>query len=86
MVEIAGTATGCAAVDDGIDDHILELLDGKDEQGFYQVFYQDELVRKHPDLITAATDRKLLTTLVDAGRVTRDAEGKYHRTTSVASA
>lgn len=79
LKEIAGVAAGGAVVDDGIDDHILSLLDGKDEQAFYQEFYQDEKVRAHPDLITAATNRTLVSTLVEAGRVTRDEAGIYHR-------
>ena len=84
--EIAGGIAGGGVVDDGVDDHILDLIDGKDEQSFYQVFYQDELVRNHPDLITAATDRTLISTLVDAGRITRDAEGIYHRAGGAAPA
>ena len=79
LVSLEGTTAGGEKVDDGIDDHILSILDGKDEQSFYQEFYQDELVRKHPDLITAATQRKLLDTLMEAGRVTRDEAGIYHR-------
>lgn len=79
LKEIAGAGVGGTAVDDGIDDHILSLLDGKVEQDFYQAFYQDEKVRSHPDLITAATDRTLLTALEAAGRVTRDAAGVYHK-------
>jgi len=62
-----------------IDTHILNLLDGKTEQDFYQVFYQDPKVRTHPDLITAATERKLLSALEAAGRIQRDPQGIYHR-------
>lgn len=62
-----------------IDDYVLNLLDGKTEQDFYQVLYQDPKVRAYPALITAATERKLLETLEAAGRVSRDSEGIYHR-------
>ena len=58
-----------------IDAHILTLLDGKTEQDFLQVFYQDPEVRKFPDLITAATNRELLPTLEKAGRIGRDPQG-----------
>lgn len=80
ITSIDGASAGGATVDDGIDDHVLELLDGKSDTDFYQAFYQDELVRKHPDLIVAATERKLLDTLVAAGRASRDEAGIYHRT------
>ena len=62
-----------------VDAHILNILEGKNEQEFYQAFYQDVEIRKHPDLITAATERKLLTTLEEAGRIERDPQGIYHR-------
>ncbi len=78
LVTLAG-AVGEAGADDGIDDHILDLLDGKTEKDFYQLFYQDAKVRAHPELISAATERTLLTSLEAAGRITRDTEGIYHK-------
>ena len=78
--QAAGTEPGF-----DIDAHILNLLDGKTEQDFYQAFYQDPKVRSHPELITAATERKLLGTLEEAGRVSRDSEGIWHRTLAGAS-
>jgi len=77
LVSLAGTVSG-NGVDDGIDDHVLALLDGKTEQDFYAVLYADELVRKHPETISAATERLLLPALEKAGRITRDTEGIYH--------
>ena len=76
-----GTGTGASTATPtfDVDAHILDLLEGKNEQEFYQVFYQDVEIRKHPDLITAATERKLLTTLEEAGRIERDPQGIYHR-------
>lgn len=79
LKELGGVEAGGGQVDDGIDDHLLFLIDGKNEQEFYQVFYQDEMVRNHPDLITAATNRELVGTLMTAGRVIRDEAGIYHR-------
>lgn len=67
------------AAADSITEHILDMIDGKTEQDFYQEFYQDEEVRKHPDLITAASERNLLKSLEDAGRISRDSEGIWHK-------
>ncbi len=86
-IEDAGASASPAGTEPGfdIDAHILNLIDGKTEQDFYQVFYQDPKVRSHPELITAATERKLLGTLEEAGRVSRDSEGIWHRTLAGAS-
>lgn len=79
LVSIDGVegASGEPVVD--VTERVLELVDGKSEQDFYQVLYTDEVVRGHPDIVTAATERKLLTTLMEAGKITRDTEGIYHK-------
>ena len=77
LSSIDGVGASSSVVED-ITPHILGLLDGKTEQDFYQLLYQDELVRKHPDIITAATERKLLTTLEAAGKASRDDQGIWH--------
>ena len=69
-----------------IDAHILGLLDGKTEQDFLQVFYQDAKVREHPDLITAATNRELLPSLEKAGRISRDPQGIWSKSEVSATA
>lgn len=79
LVSVEGAEGEGSTNGDKITEHILDLIDGKTEQDFYQVFYQDEEVRKHPDLITAATERQLLKSLEDAGRISRDTEGIWHR-------
>ncbi len=72
----AGSPTQAAQ---DITEHILGLLEGKTEQEFYQVFYQDPQVKGHPDLITAATERRLLSSMEDAGRIHRDTQGVWYR-------
>ncbi len=78
LASIDGVGGASVGTED-ITSHILDLLDGKTEQDFYQVLYQDELARKHPDIITAATDRKLLPTLEKAGKAERDDQGVWHK-------
>lgn len=79
LVSIDGVEGGAARSPEDITPHVLDLLDGKTEQDFYQALYQDELVRKHPDIITSATERTLLSTLETAGKATRDDQGVWHR-------
>lgn len=62
-----------------IDAHVLELLDGKNEQDFQQVFFVDPEIRKHPELIQQATSRELLPNLEAAGRAHRDDGGVWHK-------
>lgn len=78
---VSAADVGQAALD--VTDRILAMLDGKLEADFYQAFYQDPEVRKHPDLITAASDRVLLQNLEKGGRASRDDTGVWHRTDSI---
>ena len=77
LESIDGIEGGSTEVD--ITAHILGLLDGKTEADFYQVLYVDPITRQHPDIITAATDRKLLDTLQSAGKAERDDQGIWHK-------
>lgn len=88
VVSIGAGAASPAGTEPGfdIDGYILDLLDGKTEQDFYQVFYQDPKVRPHPELITAATERELLDSLEKAGRISRDSEGIWHKVEGAAEA
>ena len=79
LASIDGASTSSGATDSKeADARILELLDGKTEQDFYQEFYQDDIIRGHPELIEAATQRTLLPALQKAGKINRDAEGIWH--------
>ena len=55
------------------------LADGKDERGFYEAAFGDPKVTAKPDIVQAITDRKLLQTLLDAGRLTRGTDGVLHK-------
>lgn len=86
VVSLEGLDAGSAQqVAQDITEHVLDMLDGKTEQDFYQAFYQDPDVRKHPDLITEATERRLLDTLQTAGRAHRDSAGVWHKGAAPAS-
>ena len=86
LVSLAGLNSGSAEqAGQDITEHIIDMVDGKMAQDFYQDFYQDPEARKHPELITAATDRKLLTTLEEAGRIHRDPNGVWHKVEAPAS-
>jgi len=61
------------------DAHLVAIADGKDEKAFNAAALADEKVRLNPSVVTAITERKLLDTLVVAGRLTRDAEGVLHK-------
>lgn len=86
LVSLAGLNSGSAEqAGQDITEHIIDMVDGKVEPDFYQEFYQDPEVRKHPELITAATDRNLLATLESAGRIHRDTAGVWHKGAAPAS-
>ncbi len=80
LVSLDGLDSGSAeqAAQD-ITERIIEMADGKTDQAFLQDFYQDPEVRKHPDLITAASNRSLLASLEAAGRISRDSNGVWHK-------
>jgi len=66
-------------VEKGFDEHVFGIADGKNEKDFYAAALGDEQVRKNPKVVTAITERKLLQAYLDAGRLTRDAEGVLHK-------
>ncbi len=83
IVSIDGLGSPAQASAD-IDAHVLDLLDGKNEQDFQQVFFVDPEIRKHPELIEQATNRQLLPNLESAGRAYRDDAGVWHKGTKPA--
>ncbi len=78
VVSVDGLGNPAQATAD-IDDHVLDLLDGKTEKDFQQVFFVDPEIRKHPELIEQATNRQLLPNLESAGRAYRDDGGVWHK-------
>jgi len=63
-------------------DHILTIAEGKNESQFHEALLQDAKIRARPDLVSAITERKLLTALLDSKKLERDAEGILHTTAS----
>jgi len=78
VIEVIGVSGGNST---GMDilAHVADLLDGKNEQEFYQVLYPDEKARQHPEIITQATQRELLPALKAAGLVDVGADGVWHK-------
>lgn len=62
---------------------LVEILDGKDQDGFTAAFTSlSPEVKRNPgykDAMRSHLDETLLPSLVDAGLVTRDTDGIYHR-------
>ena len=65
-----------------IHDLIIEYLDGKTDKDFMQWLYTDQSIKSVPGqsaAVEAQSERKLLPMLIQAGKLTQDAEGIYHR-------
>ena len=63
-------------------DAIVDGVDGKTNEAFYQWFYGDPGLKQlggYNDAVTAAANRQLLETLETGGKLTRDAEGVWHK-------
>ncbi len=69
---------GAAAATD-ITPHVLDLLDGQTDAGFHEALYADALVKSHPKVVEAVTNRTLLTSLSEAGKCWRDDGGVWHK-------
>lgn len=78
LVALEGVGT-VEEVDTAFMSHLCGLADGKDERGFYEAAFADPQVTVKADIVQAITDRKLLQTLLDAGRLTRDEMGILHK-------
>jgi hypothetical protein len=78
VISLDGIASAAETTAD-INDHILDLLDGKNEAEFNQAVFTDSKVRGHADIIESHTNRELLPNLEKAGRVHRDADGVWHK-------
>jgi hypothetical protein len=78
-----GTAWQVVSVDgvagpEDLTDYVVGLAEGKTEQQFHQALLTDPKIISRPDLVSNITERKLLDSLVTAGKVSRDAEGVLH--------
>lgn len=62
-------------------DHLVGLMDGKNETDIYAAIFADAKIKLHPEIIQQATDRELMGGLVASNRLTRDDEGIYHKVT-----
>lgn len=58
---------------------LLTKADGKTEKEFYEALLTDPKVTARPDVVTDITDRKLLSTLLTSGKLTRDDQGVLHK-------
>lgn len=80
VLEIEGFgATGGSLYDD-----IIDLIDGKTTEGFQQVFFgvDGNPLKKYSDYrdaVNAMTDDSLLPMLESQGKITRDAQGIWHK-------
>ncbi len=61
-------------------DFLVDQADGKLEKDWYEALLGDRRVTQGPgDIVTAITERKLLDTLLKAGKLTRDDEQILHK-------
>ena len=58
---------------------LVDLADGKTEPQFYSAALTNSEVTARPNIVEAITDRKLLATLIEMGKLERDAEGILHK-------
>ena len=56
----------------------LELLNGKNEQQFYQAVFNDPIVKADGGIISSILARSFLQPLIDGGIVMKDGDGIYH--------
>lgn len=70
---------GATEAAEDLAEYILNLVDGKTDTQFNQVALADPRVTADPKTVTTITDRTLLPALVEAKKLTRDAEGVYHK-------
>lgn len=68
-----------AEKDKDFDVFLVDLADGKTEPQFYEAALTNSQVTARPNIVQAITDRKLLVTLTEMGKLTRDAEGILHK-------
>jgi hypothetical protein len=59
-------------------DRALELLDGKIEEEWNQLVFQDKVVKGDSKLIDDIIHRKFLPTMESAGRIVKDTNGVWH--------
>ena len=79
LVDIEGVdASGDGKVN--VIEYAVGLLEGKTETAFYEQLYQDETIRKWgQELITLASDRKLVSSWATAGLVKQETDGTYRK-------
>ena len=69
--------------DEDFNQFLVDLADGKTEPEFYSAALTNSRVNERPNITQALVDRKLLTTLFEMGKLTRDADGILHKATEV---
>jgi hypothetical protein len=77
--KVASVAGGVQPESGGqVMDHVVKLLDGKQEQEFYTVLFTDATVKANPKIIEQATKRELLPMLESSGLAYRTPDGTWH--------
>ena len=72
--------------DEDFNSFLIELADGKTEPEFYSAALTNSRVNERPNITQALVDRKLLATLFEMGKLTRDADGILHKAVGEAAA
>lgn len=80
VMEIEGVAKP-----ENLQPYICEVSDGKGDKEIYESLLTDPKIMARPDVVSAITSRQLLQTYQDAGFLTRDSEGVFHRAVGVAN-
>lgn len=79
VVEIEGLGS-TAESDEDFMAFLVDQADGKLAKDWYEALLGDRRVTQgRGDIVTAITDRKLMDTLITAGKLTQDAEGVLHK-------
>lgn len=70
---------GATGASDDMFEYLAGLADGKTESQFYQAALQDQRVTSRTEIVTAITNREMLSTMLMAKQLTRDSEGLLHK-------
>ena len=61
---------------------IVEAADGQDDKAVLQWLYTDQSIKsvtRYSESVEAAAERKLMPTLIAAGKLSQDSSGIYHK-------